>query len=174
MAKLPSNSRKYETAIQGLTEIREKLAKLESEMVKNINRKAIRAGAAVVRKRAIKNLPIQHRKGKIGIGQNRRNLKKNLITFKVGPFEKHWPLIFYEYGAKPHDITAKKKKAIPIPFEGQRWGAPLIEYFATRVEHPGQKATHFLSRAIDEGADEALDRIGKKYWFEIKKATKAK
>jgi len=174
---LPSNSKSFEGAIKGLDEIKEKLKTLEADMVKNINRSAARAGAVAIKKVADKNLPIFHR-GKKKLGEvARRRVKKNIFSYKIGPKKEHWPLIFLEYGVPPHEITPKRAKALHL-FEEASTTRQIRDigvyggWFARKVKHPGIEATHFLSRAIFEGAEEAFKAIGDQYWKRIKKAIK--
>ena len=166
----------FSGAIKGLDEIKAKLRKLDSDMVRNINRSAARAGAVAIKKEADSNLPSKHRgKRKVDVSAKRRT-KRDYFSFKVGAKAEHWALAFLEYGAKPHDIGPKARNSLRL---FNRDGAnasnvgPVADVaFIKKVHHPGIQATRWLSRSIAEGAEIAFKAIGDQYWKRIKKATK--
>ena len=154
-------AKEFSGVIKGLDQIQEKLKTLESKMVKNINRSAARAGAVAIKNQAASNLPAKHKK-KVDISPKRR-VRAGTFSFKIGPKAEHWGLTFLEYGAKPHDIGLRTKKALELSGLG----------FAKSIRrHPGVTATRFLSRAISEGADDAFKAIGDQYWKRINKVIK--
>lgn len=169
--------------IQGLDDIKKKLKIIErkvgSRAVDGINRAAANAGARALQKVADKNLPIAHKgKKKLDIQRSRReSAKKGYDVFKIGPKIEHWELLFLEYGASAHDILPKKAQAMLLAEEASdtrniRTVGVYSDLFVKKVKHTGIFATHFLSRALFEGDDEAYKAIAKRYWQRIRKALK--
>lgn len=160
-------------AIKGLEEIKQTLKKmgLSSRQMRNIHRSATRAGARSVQKTADKLLPADHQRNrKLDIQASRG--RQYYFVFKIGPKDEHWALVFFEYGAKPHDIGPRTRKALRIPKTVGNISdvGPVADVtFTKKVHHPGITPTHFLSRAIDEGEDDALEAMRKQYWKRIQK-----
>jgi HK97 gp10 family phage protein len=158
-------------AIKGLDKIKAQLKRLSSKQVRSINRSATRAGARAIQKEAASNLPPKHKK-KLDIQRSRRASRNQMEVFRIGPLAEHWPLVFLEYGARPHDISPKTSKILAIGDFNDQSGTWDNFVYLKKVRHPGIPATHFLSRAIVEGEDKALDAMGKQYWKRIKKLAK--
>lgn len=170
-------SKDFRFAIDGLDEIKENLKRLDSAMVKNINRAAARAGAVVIKKAADSKLPVgQRNRKKIDISANRR-VNRNRFSYKIGPRVPHYGLRFLEYGAAPHDIGPETAKALAIYEESStttniRDIGVYQGFVVKKVKHPGIKPTRFLSRALSENVQKVFKAIGDKYWQRIRKEIK--
>jgi HK97 gp10 family phage protein len=142
--------------IVGLQELEKQLKKLKKP--RNAARAATRAGAVVIKKQAIANLEPRHKK-KVDIRQSRRKSGSTHTTFDIGPKARHWGLIFLEYGAAPHEITPKRKKVL----SGSSSADVAREGFvAGKVMHPGVTPTYWLSKAISQSRDKAIEAFAKK------------
>ena len=146
--------------IDGLRQLNRNLKKLTGREATNVMRAATRAGAAVVKREAAKNLPGYHRK-KVDLVRSRRDSSKIRHTFNVGPLADHWALAFLEFGVDPHDITPKTKRVL-VSTLGD-------DFIASQVRHPGIRRTAWLSKAFNESSRKVVDAVRKKADDRIKK-----
>lgn len=171
---LPSSSPSTRNgAIHGLDDIKLELNKLKTSVIKNVNTAAARAGARDIQETADSGLPAHHRKQKkLDIERSRSRSRRGLDVFKIGPKEDHWPLVFYEYGADPFDISPKTKSTLVF-----RSPDGKFQSFAGKgksVTHPAIPRLRFLSKAVIEGRTSALNAISRKYKERLKKIKAAK
>ena len=94
-------------------------------------------------------------------------VKSNGKFAAIGPDAKHWYYRFNEFGAKPHDIKAKRAKM--LHFQG-----PDGEVFTARaIKSGGVKMRPFLRPAVDGQGSAAVKAMGDVLVREIEKAAKA-
>lgn len=72
------------------------------------------------------------------------------VVVEVGPEDIHWTYRFFEFGAQPHEITPRAKKA--LAFEGVVF---------KRVRHPGMPARPFMRPVADGKQDEVVEAFGR-------------
>lgn len=96
----------------------------------------------------------------------RLNIPADVVALLVGPTRKvggqrqsrraHW----LEEGTKPHKIQPKQRGRL-LAFAGR---------FSRRVQHPGTRATHFMTSALDRGQSELQSRFYQGLSSYLKKA----
>lgn len=156
--------------IEGFDQIKRTLATLEPKLRNNEMKKGVRAGAALVVKEARKNLPsnLQTLKKSITIKARRGGPKdiKFTITPTKGKNAKYdaWYAHFFEFGTKPHEITAKDKELLGSVSQGIKFGKS--------APHPGIPALRFMTRAIYGNEQKILNAIAEKVRTGIKKLQK--
>lgn len=91
-------------------------------------------------------------------------VKSNGKFAAIGPDAKHWYLRFFEFGATPHDIQAKR--AGMLRFEG-RDGTVFV---ASARQTGGVKMRPFLRPAVDNRGEDAVKAMGAVLKREIEKA----
>lgn len=70
------------------------------------------------------------------------------VGVKVGADKKHWYARFFETGTRPHEIRARRAKAL---FSSK------LNMFFQPFQHPGMKADPILSRAVETRGKQAAD-----------------
>ena len=164
---LPSNSYKY---VAGLKDLHDKLKALGSPRVAdNILRAGSRAGAVYIKKVAQQKLDSAYpgHKRALGVEHSKHLSTRYSHVWKIGPLEKHWQLIFLEYGVPPHDINPKFKKALHL---GVSSGGE--DLFYSHVSHPGLPRVAFIRKAAEENPNNAAEVMKKYIWNRIQKEAK--
>lgn len=140
--------------VQGLAEIKRKLAEFPVRVEANVVRAALRAGAVVIRNEARGNVPVKSGllKGTVRVSTFKKGAELH-ATVKAGDPRKR---VFYahlvEAGTKAHEIRARKGGVLIL---GRR-------FFVKSVAHPGAKAKPFMKPALAAGAGRALEAIAAK------------
>lgn len=78
------------------------------------------------------------RRVKVASGKTKQSIRVKNASMKRASVEARRGARFLEAGAKPHEIRAKRVRAMPL---GERHGQPQ---FAKRVSHPGARKQPFL------------------------------
>jgi len=131
-----------------LKELNRKLLRLPDRIERNIMSSAVRAGANVIKERAVRNLGAKKR----DILVRRSRAPKGTTKYKIGPSSDKFYLAFKELGTAPHTIRAKDKKVLS---DGST-------FFGKEIFHPGQKREPFLRPALDEGARAAVEAMAQR------------
>lgn len=142
--------------VSGLKELNRKLLRLPDRIERNIMSSAVRAGANVIKKLALRNLALSTRSfsfdPKKDIIVRKSRAPKGTTMFKVGPPRRKFYLAFKEHGTDPHPISIKDKKML---YDGS-------VFRGKSVWHPGQKREPFLRPALDEGARAAVEAMAQR------------
>lgn len=69
------------------------------------------------------------------------------VEVKMGPNKAHWYARFFETGTKPHEIRARRAKAL--------YNSKDVAFYGRSVQHPGMKSDPILSRAVEVAGPEA-------------------
>lgn len=155
--------RRVRTRIEGAAEMERVLRKLPRAVRGKVLTSAARAGAQVVRKRALANLGGD--KGDIIVRKVRS--AKASVLIRVGPPRKKFELVFREFGTAVHAIVAKRGSGSAVLAD-----APDGAVFGPSIDHPGQAPRPFLRPAYDETKRQALDAMGKSLGRGIERAAK--
>lgn len=166
--------------IGGGRELQELLDTLPGKMQKNINRAALRAGAAVLLPAVKQNIPVDQ--GDLRDSARVTSRAKGAevsASVKVGN-KKAWYARLVEYGTKPHYIKVSDADRGPGRGIGRRGTAARRETLASirtvnrrvlqiganfvgpSVHHPGIRPQPFMRPAIDEKLPEVLQAVTKK------------
>lgn len=89
-----------------------------------------------------------------------KEVKKDQVTVNIKPDKEHWYYMFFESGVTPHEIKARRGKAL-------RTGEGL---FFRRVQHSGFPAKPFLRPAFDAKRHAAEKRFASRLREIIKRA----
>jgi HK97 gp10 family phage protein len=168
-AKLSIEPRSY-------SRLKAQLKELERAVRKEIIEEALQQGGEVILKVAKAKAPGPHIILKIIGGRTLRKridpvfakvVKSNGKFAAIGPDRKHWYYRFSEFGARAHDIFAKRAKT--LRFHGKDG---LV--FVSRARNTGGvKLRPFLRPAVDSRGEEAVRVMGLVLKREIEKAAKA-
>ena len=162
-----------EIGLTGFKELQAALKQLPQEMAHKAIRKGALSGVGVMRKAAKANVP--QRRGKL-MKKIRAKLKKGgpsmwEAVYQLGATRAAFYGLFLEFGTRPHVI---KPRLLPRLKDGKTYKALGKDgIFGTRVNHPGIKASRWLSRAFDQNIDAAIEQSRKVLKREIEKAAKA-
>lgn len=85
---------------------------------------------------------------KVRTGKTKQSIRVRNASQRKAAVEVRYGGRFLEAGAKPHEMQARKVKAMPI---GSRDGMPQ---FAKRVKHPGSPKQPFLHRSARDALDD--------------------
>lgn len=105
-------------------------------------RQAMLAAAEVIRIEAARQAPGPHIVAKMKYVGRRR------AQALIGPDKAHWYYQFFETGAQPHEISARRVRRLVFPGR-----AGIV--FVQRVRHTGMAAQPFLRPAADHKLHEA-------------------
>lgn len=138
--------------IKGGTELAKALAEFPVKLEVTVMGTALRSGAKKVEALAKEYVPVRTGALKDTIMIRRRdNRRRGFVNVFVSAGDRKKG-VFYahmvEYGTQAHQIKPKNAKSLFI--------AGLLR---TAVQHPGAKPTGFMRRALDDGAQDALNAI---------------
>lgn len=139
--------------VDGFKALEKQLKRLQKP--KNIVRAATRAGAVEIKKGFQKNLGKHSRKVAV---QAKRQRDPTQFVFIIGPKVEHWELAFLEFGVPKHDITPKTKKALVDTLGGNFIASELTG----EHQHPGVRATYWMSKGFNQSYQKALAAFIKK------------
>lgn len=138
--------------------VREALAEVEREAGAILSEAALE-GAELIRAEAERRAPKLSGEGAASIAIAEKKIGPGRAEIVIGPDvdkpkprrggTKHFYMLMHEFGADRHPIKPKNRKALAID------GAVVA-----RADHPGVPARPFMRPALDEKADEAIERIG--------------
>lgn len=150
--------------IKGMPELKAKLKELKKVGGRALLRRAVRAGAIVVREEARARLGQMGRKSKTqrGVIVEERKAPPGEAIAVVGISKKKWQLRFLERGARPHPIKVTSRKKVLVTKEGV--------FLGKMVQHPGVRATPFLVPAYQAKKDEAVAAMKKVFKEAVDKA----
>lgn len=137
--------------IQGGRELADFLDTLAPKMQKNVNRAALRAGAAVFREEVRQNVPVSsgELRKSVRITTRARNGQAS-ASVKIGN-SKAWYAHLVEFGTRPHKIEPKDGTALSLNGNPRR-----------AVEHPGSQGRPFVRPAVDAKFSEAVATVEKR------------
>lgn len=143
-----------EFEVKGLREIEQALKRLPIELERKVLRRAVLAGAGVIRDEARRLAPVRTGALRQNIVARYHKRKNGLVRYDVGIRKGRKGMDAYyasmvEFGTSPHIIRAKKKKALGV--DGR---------FGSVVRHPGASARPFMRPAFDSKYNEAIDKVG--------------
>jgi len=150
--------------LKGMPELKAKLKELKKVGGRAVLRRAVRAGAIVIREEAKSRLGQLGRRSKTqrGVIVEERKAPPGVAIAVVGIAKKKWFLRFLERGAKPHPIKVSSRKKILVTKEGV--------FLGKMVQHPGVRATPFLQPAYQARKDDALAAMRKAFKEAVDKA----
>ncbi len=162
------------SSVQGIIAVRKELKAIRHAFATPLLRKAVRAGARVVRKEARAQLGKSRKQQLHIVTQDRRTgVAAGEAVTHVGIRRAGFYLRFLHEGAKGHDIKPKKKKALAIKTKhfalgtsgASNWnGRWVVLRKGVVVKHPGQRASNkFLLKAGEIKHDEAASAMRKVY-----------
>jgi HK97 gp10 family phage protein len=168
-------------AVSGLSELDKKLEALPGKIQRRALRKALLAGADIIRDEA--RATVRRKSGKLAAaiessaslsiasaddreflnaaGVSASDAAIAIVSVRGGPARRAH---LTEFGAAPHEERPKKKKVLADPATG--------EIFGRVVKHPGSKAYPFMRPAFDTHAEDALNAIVEVLRDEVEKAAK--
>lgn len=144
MARKSGRKAKIAQRVQGLDDLTDKLRALRVDLRKVLPA-AVMAGAEVIAEEARAKAPGPH-----VYAVPARTVRKGEVAAAVGPDREHWDYAFAEFGARPHEIRPRRRKALAF-------GSRVVK----RVEHPGVPERPFLRPALDEHWPEAVAAMRK-------------
>jgi len=133
--------------VEGREALLEKLHQLGVQ-VERVLQEAVLAGAEIGKELAEQRAP-----GALATEPVEDRRGRSVAQAAIGPDKEHWYYRFFEFGAEPHEITPKVKKA--LAYQGE--GGPVV---VGRVMHPGMAARPFLRPTVDQHADDIRDAVG--------------
>jgi HK97 gp10 family phage protein len=142
---------------------------------KEVIEKALRAGGVIIHEAAEEKAPgpgvvmqiISGRTLRKKVDPKFANVVKNNGKFvAIGPDKKHWHYRFFEFGARPHDIKAKRGGM--LVFEGDDG----LVFVPAAKNTGGVPKRPFLRPAVDTRGDAAVRAMGQTLKTEIEKAAK--
>lgn len=137
--------------IVGGRQLDETLATLPGKLQKNIQRTALRAGAAVYLREVQARIPVDSGQLRASARVTSRAQGPTVsASVKVGNFVA-WYAHMVEFGTRPHMIRAKPGSAL-------RFGGVTRQ----QVNHPGTRARPFMRPAADAGFSAAIQAYTKK------------
>lgn len=143
--------------LDGADELMKALAQMDVQ-VKKVLKEAGKAGGKVFKETAEAEAP-----GKLVMVVEKSSVGK--IEIAVGPSKAHWYYRFFETGARPHEIKARKADVLYIPGVGS-------EFFGSAEEAGGVNAKPFLRPAFDTKREAALAAFGKIIWAALERIGK--
>lgn len=137
-----------QTRIQGAAQLRRVLEQLPRQMRRRALSPAVRAGAKIVRREALVNLPDSERRDVI---VRSKRTTPGAVSVRVGPPRSKPQLMWLEFGTGPHTIERRGGGVLRSTLTGT--------VFGTSVQHPGQPPRPFLRPAFDDNRQEILDAM---------------
>ena len=135
--------------LEGAEQLLKALEKAENEAKKAL-KEAGQAGGKVFKDAAEDNAP-----GPLVMVVEKSSVGK--IEIAVGPSKAKWYYRFFETGARPHEIKARKADVLYIPGVGR-------EFFGSASETGGLSAKPFLRPAFDTKREAAIKAFGETIW----------
>lgn len=135
--------------VHGLDELNVKLAKLAPRVQKNVLRGMVRAGAGVVKKKALANLGGKAGRKDVVVRASRSKSKGGKAVASVGVSSDKFYLNYLETGTAPHVIKTSRKKVLS---SGE-------EVFGVKVHHPGQPKAPFLEPALSMSQEQIIEKM---------------
>jgi HK97 gp10 family phage protein len=135
--------------LEGVEKLLKALEEVDKQ-AKKVLKEAGKAGGEVFREAAEANAP-----GPL-VTVIEKSTQGN-VEVAVGPSKAHWYYRFFETGARPHEIKARRADVLYIPGVGR-------EFFTSASETGGVTAKPFLRPAFDTKHDAALKAFGETIW----------
>lgn len=109
------------------------------KMTEEIHR-AIQRSILVVQRNAMREAPVNKKKGGGNLRQSIRSEMLGIASGKIEAGASYASAV--ETGTRPHDIRIRNKKVLADKREGL--------FFGKLVKHPGTKANPFMARALEK------------------------
>lgn len=154
----------FKTEVIGIDQINAMMARLGRSFSDQEQTRAIKKGLKVVEQRMISGVNSHRKSGDLGrsihIEKDRNLSRTGAPVIRVGRRLKKfdyrgqgWAAHLLESGTKAHVIKSKTGKMLPIISKGTLVG------FAKEINHPGSRAFHTFSNAIDSSQGQALQIV---------------
>lgn len=140
--------------LEGVNQLEKRLKAMEKKARDELMDEMMKAGVPVIEEPANRDAPGPHVIHKV------TKRSRTGIEISIGPDEAHWHYRFSEFGAGPHEITIKNRRA--LSFEGDR-GVVVTR----SVRHPGIVARPFLRKNFDERKEKAIKRMRDVFYGEL-------
>lgn len=137
------------SSIKGFEKISKRLKNMEKKAGNKVVRRGVSKMAQVVRKEMRRNAPRKTGKLNKELRYKVKRDKRGGFTAQVGAFNDAYYARFLEGGAKPHRITPKNKKGVSVGGKVYR-----------SIQHPGVRATRFLSKSFQASRNIAIKQAG--------------
>ena len=136
------------TRLQGVTELRRVMRQLPRALQRQVLTNATRAGARVIQRAALDNLPDSERSDVI---IRKQRTPPSEVLMRVGIPRNKPQLMWLEFGTDAHTLQTRRAEVLVDPETGT--------VFGPSVEHPGQSPAPWLRPAFEEKKREALRAI---------------